>query len=70
MERRFNDLESVLEWCFSKVSKINLGDDYNRLSVMRNRYRNGKLKEKGIKYILDYFNVTDHCYYTVDTEEE
>jgi hypothetical protein len=66
MERRFDDLDSALKWCFDRITPSQLGDDYNRLNVMRNRYKNGKLGQKGIKYVLDYFKVIDHCYYTVE----
>jgi len=68
MAKRFETVDEALNYCFERIRPSIVGDDYNRLSVMRNRYKNGNLKQKGIKYVLDYFKIKDHCYYTVEEE--
>ena len=66
MQRRFETEKEALKYCFERIRPTIVGEDYNKLNVLRNRYKNGKLKDKSIRYILDYFNIQSHCYYTVD----
>ena len=71
MEKKNLIEKEVLELVFEKIKPSIMGiKNYNLFRTYRNRYQKGKLNQKAIKTLLEFFGYESECIYTYNPDKD